>query len=80
MKLQCMNVIRIVNDEDKNIINKLKDKGFNEIDEDGKVVDAKEDEIEREVEKRVEEIKKELEKEMADKAKSEDSKSKNKDK
>jgi hypothetical protein len=74
MKLQRLNVIRVVNDKEENIINKLKSNGFNEISEDGKVIDAKEDEIEKEVEKRVEEIKKELEKELADKAKADDDK------
>lgn len=80
MKLQKLNVIRIVNNKDENTINELKSKGFKEINEDGKIVDEKEDEIEKEVAKRVDEIKKELEKELADKAKADDGKGKNKDK
>ena len=74
MKLQRLNVIRLVDDKEENVINELKSKGFNEVNENGKVIDAKEDEIEKEVEKRVEEIKKELEKELADKAKADDDK------
>ena len=74
MKLQFLNVIRVVDDKDENIINELKRKGFNEVSENGKIIDAKEDEIEKEVEKRVEEIKKELEKQLAEQAKADDDK------
>lgn len=78
MKMQRLNVIRVVNDKDENIISELKSKGFKEINEDGKVKDVKEDEIEKEVQKRVEEIKKELEKEIADKENDDKDKGKNK--
>lgn len=69
MKLQRINVIRIVDDKDENIINELKSNGFKEINENGEVKNIKENEIEEEVQKRVEEIKKELEKEIDDKGK-----------